>query len=217
MHVTLFEKYRPRTLDGVIGQDKATATLRTLRERIGFAGQAFWISGPSGTGKTTLARIVAQDVADEFGTMEFDSADAIDAQALSEISAMAQLHSFGRGGRAIIINEAHALTGRAIRTMLGLLERIPSHVVYIFTTTREGQEGLFADQIDAAPLLSRCIQIRTTNQGFAKPFAERAREIAQSEGLDGKPVELYIRLMQDVKNNARAALQQIASGAMLAK
>ena len=57
------------------------------------------------------------------------------------------------------MNEAHGLRKDVIRQMLVTLERIPSHVVWIFTTTTEGQEGLFEDYDDAAPLLSRCLPL----------------------------------------------------------
>ena len=72
----LYEKYRPHTFDGVLGQDKAIGQIRRLTDRQ-WGGQAFWVSGASGTGKTTLARIIAEMGADEFCITEFDSADAL--------------------------------------------------------------------------------------------------------------------------------------------
>lgn len=210
---TLFEKYRPATLDRVVGQPKAVAAVRGILSAGGFGGQSVWISGPSGTGKTTLARIIANNVAGDMGVVEYDSADV----AASDLDSIeAQMHTFGfSGGRAFIINEAHSLPGRAIRRLLGMLERIPAHVVFVFTTTREGEEGLFEDQIDAGPLLSRCLTLRTTNQGFARAFAARAREIATAEQIaPGATDDDFFKLMQDCKNNARAALQRLRAGAL---
>jgi len=87
--------------------------------------------------------------------------------------------------------------------------------VVIFTTTRDGEDALFEDHIDAHPLLSRCVQIPLTNQGLAQAFAKRAREIAETEGLNGKPDSAYLRLVQRCHNNMRAVLQAVESGEML--
>jgi len=48
------------------------------------------------------------------------------------------------------------------------------------------------------------------------PIAERAKAIAEREGLDGKPIESCIRLIQKHRQNLRAAIQEIESGALLA-
>lgn len=216
MGLQLYERCRPKTLDDVVGQDKAVARIRAMAERGSIAGRAFWLAGQSGVGKTTLARIIAGMIADDFFVLELDAQD-VTPSAIRQIEQQSALFAWGKGGRAVICNEAHGLPSHAVRQLLTTLERIPAHMVWVFTTTRDGQDKLFEGEIDAHPLLSRCIPIPMTNQGLCKPFAQLAHDIAEREGLNGQPLAAYERLAKLCKNNLRAMLQEIDAGTMLAE
>jgi DNA polymerase III gamma/tau subunit len=209
----LYEQYRPKAWSEVLGQAKIVGQIQALQKRSGLAGKAYWLSGQSGTGKTTIARLIAADIASAWYIEEID-ATSITARTLAEIERVMHLYGGGRGGRAFIINEAHGLNKAAVRQLLVLLEQIPGHVVFIFTTTCEAQEVFFEDKTDAQPLLSRCIRFDLARRGLAELFAQRAYEIASKEGLNGRPLEQYVRLVKDCRNNFRAVLQEIETGSM---
>ena len=53
-----------------------------------------------------------------------------------------------------------------------MLERIPAHALWVFTTTVDGADSLFEDYDDASPLLSRCLRLDLSRRDLAKAFAE---------------------------------------------
>ena len=215
-HVELAEKYRPKCWDEVIGQEAAVSKIRTLIDRSGAGGTKWFLSGASGVGKTTIAEIIASLVADRWSWIETTGRE-LSPSRIREIWDMLGMYSLGKGGRALIINEAHGLSGPAIEVLLDALERVPSHAVVIFTTTKVGEAGLFADHDDAAPLLRRCNRVTLTNQGLSRAFAPWLRNIAQLEQLDGLPESEYVKLMARCGNKPSEALNEIAMGAMSRK
>src|SRR5260370_492513 len=69
---SLTERYRPKSWGEVVGQEKIVSRIHALAKR-GLAGRAFWISGQSGTGKSSIARLLAAEVADDFVIREIDA------------------------------------------------------------------------------------------------------------------------------------------------
>jgi DNA polymerase III gamma/tau subunit len=212
----LYEQYRPQDWGDVVGQDAAIHRLEVLSRR-GLGGRAYWINGLSGTGKTTIAKLLAAEVADEWATWEVD-AKGLTAKGIQELEARAASPMLGeKHGVAIIINEAHGLSDPAVKQLLCTLDvdRIPQHAMWIFTTTLAGQLDLFEGQYDAHPFLSRCQEIKLETRGLELAFALLCRQIAQTENLDGQSIDAYVSLARRCKCNMRAMLQEIEGGSLL--
>lgn len=176
------EKYRPTRLEDFLGNGKAITAAR-FWQRQGLGGLAFWISGGTGAGKTTLARILAASFADGLDVREYDAGDELTAADLADVEATMHYRGLGpRGNRVFLVNEAHGLRAPIVRRLLGLLERLPEHVLVLFTTTGDGQAQLF-DGVDGRPLVDRCKRIPLTNQGLNPLIAARLVEVGRLEGF----------------------------------
>lgn len=212
----LFEKHRPREFSQLVGQDAIVKRLMAMDARGDLGGRAWWIAGSSGTGKTTLAKIIAGKIAGEFSTTEIP-VKSLTAKVLEDWERSTRCRCIDNTGHALIINEAHGLRKDTVFHLLDLLERLKSYAVVIFTTTTEGQAQLFEDNTDTAPLMSRCVQLQLKTNGpeLSMAFAKHVRAIAQQEQMDGKPITEYLALLARHKNNLRACFNSIESGEML--
>ncbi len=131
-------KYRPATFDDVLGQD---AVVRSLKRVVKDGrAKAFLLTGPPGTGKTTLARILASNFAGSDRTAinldEVDGASESGAEDCRKLVARIQYRAVGGSPiRFVIVDEAHRLSAAAWTILLKPVEEPPAHVYWAFCTT----------------------------------------------------------------------------------
>jgi len=211
----LTEQYRPTDWDQVIAQPRAIKLLQNFESRGRLGGRAYSLAGKSGTGKTTIARIIASKLADPINIYEFDAQERTPATIRGWKEDQYYMPMGTLRGRVYIANESHGLRKDAVKSFLVFLEELREWTTVIFTTTKEGQSDFFDESIDADPLMSRCTILPMAGTGLAQPFATRAMEIARKEKLGGADMVRVLRLVNARKSNMRAVLQAIESGELL--
>jgi energy-coupling factor transporter ATP-binding protein EcfA2 len=215
---SLVSKYAPTTFEDVAGQSEAVAKLRQLESR-GWDGRVLWITGKSGTGKSTLARLVAASAASDPCCVETINAQDLSLDRCRELDRQCRFAPVWGGVHAIVVNEAHRLRGPVMSYLNDVLEA--PHVVrnscWIFTTTLDGELKLFdEDEIERVPFGSRTIPLRLKyDEGVTLEFALRCQKIAKAEGLDGKDLTDYVALVRKHNWNMRECLNAIDAGEML--
>ena len=221
----LYRKYRPQTFDDVVGQE---AVVRTLKNAIstGQVRQAYLFAGPRGTGKTSMARILAKGLncvhgptAEPDGTcnaclgiaagtsldvIEMDAASQRGIDDIREIRDRVVLQPVEGRSKVYILDEAHQLTDAAWNALLKLIEEPPPHLVFVFCTT---------DLSKVLPTVrSRC-QTFVFQRPRLQDLVTVLTRVAEGEGLDAPPqaLSLVARAARGSFRDATSTLDQLSA------
>jgi DNA polymerase-3 subunit gamma/tau len=221
----LYRKHRPQSFEEVVGQE---AVVRTLSNAIGTDAvrQAYLFAGPRGTGKTSMARILAKCLnctqgptttpdgtchacrAIAAGTsldvIEMDAASQRGIDDIREIRDRVVLQPVEGRYKIYILDEAHQLTDAAWNALLKLIEEPPAHLVFVFCTT---------DLSKVLPTVrSRC-QTFVFQRPRLQDLVKVLRQIADAEGIDApdQALALVARSGRGAYRDAVSTLDQLAS------
>ena len=135
MSKALAIKYRPHTWEDVVEQSSTKIILQQQLDS-GEIKNAYLFCGPAGCGKTTCARIFANDINKGMGNpIELDAASNNGVDDVREIIQQAKTKSLESEYKIFIIDECHALSNNAWQAMLKIIEEPPAKSIFIFATT----------------------------------------------------------------------------------
>lgn len=186
--LALYRKYRPETLDQIVGQPQVTDIMKKSAAADNFA-HAYLFTGQRGTGKTSAARILAHLInqtdygSDDIDIIEIDAASRGSVEDARELREKAFLAPVAASHKIYIIDEVHMLSTPAFNALLKIIEEPPEHIVFIMATTEL--------QKVPATILSR------VQRFHFKPVqldivADHLAYIAKKEGIEAEPVALEL-------------------------
>ena len=223
----LYRKYRPQGFDEVVGQE---AVVRTLQNAIEHdqVRQAYLFAGPRGTGKTSMARILAKALncasvesptttpdtschvcvaianGSSLDVVEMDAASQRGIDDIREIRERVVLQPVEGRYKVYILDEAHQLTDAAWNALLKLIEEPPPHLLFVFCTTDLGKV--------IPTVRSRC-QTFVFQRPRLSELVTLLRQVADGEGIEAQDsaLSLIARGAHGSFRDAVSTLDQLAA------
>src|SRR5689334_16295894 len=223
MYQVIARKYRPQTFSELIGQEHVQKTLTNAIESNRLA-HGYIFSGQRGTGKTTVARILARclncvqgptatpcgvcsscleiSAGNSVDVIEIDAASNRGINEMREIRENVRYRPARDRYKVFIIDEAHQITKEAFNALLKTLEEPPEWVVFVLCTT----------EVHKVPntIASRCQQFSFRSVDFAE-IVGRMEWICKQEGIEASPEVLSV-LAQAGEGSVRDSLSALDQG-----
>ena len=192
-YVVSARKYRPTKFQDVVGQDHVTTTLQNAVKNNKVA-QSLLFCGPRGVGKTTCARILANEInnfdftnplesSNNFNIYELDAASNNSVDDIRNLIEQVRYPPQSGKFKVYIIDEVHMLSNAAFNAFLKTLEEPPSYAIFILATTEKNKV--------IPTILSRC-QIYDFNRIEIPEIKNKLSEILESEKISFEDEALHL-------------------------
>ena len=210
MFQALYRKYRPQTFNDIVGQNHIVSVLKNAIDKNQIS-HAYLFYGSRGTGKTSIAKIFANEVngneiyqKENVDIIEIDAASNNGVDEVRDIKEAIKFLPTEGKYKVYIVDEVHMLTTAAFNALLKTLEEPPAHVIFILATTE-------IHKIPAT-ILSRCQRFEFKNLS-QEQLIDRLRYIVKEENLviEDEAIEKIATLAKGGLRDAISILDQVSN------